>query len=308
MKAVLVLVLGLVLCGLPAQMNAADEPIIIGYTSVKDCVALFTAKEQGYFQQHGLNVELRPVQNSATEATAIVANALTLGCNTPPVLLQAMSKGIGLIAIAGGSVSTPTDKNAALLARPDAGIVKPEDLAGKKVGVSGIGSTNYVILNAWLMSNHVDFKRVSYFEVPFSTMYDVLKRGTVDAVASVAPILTRSLDDKSGVPVVYLLSTMPTETPLVIYISSTEWANKNPAAVNAFRGAIAQGASFALAHSDLADQYVSKYLNQPVAVVKQTQYSRIDSRLTSKQMRWWLDNMKAQDLIQNDIPGPIVAR
>jgi hypothetical protein len=30
----------------------------------------------------------------------------------------------------------------------------------------------------------------------------------------------------------------------------------------------------------------------PVAVVIETQYSQIDSRLTAKKMRWWLDAMK----------------
>ncbi len=308
MKAALVFALALVLCGLPRQSIAADEPILIGYGSIKDCVALFTAKEQGFFQQRGLSVELRPVQNSATEATAIIAGALTLGCNTPPVLLQAMSKGIGLIGIAGGTASSPADKNAALLARPDSGITKPEDLVGKKVGVSGIGSANYVMVNAWLTSHHVDYKQVNYFEVPFSTMYDVLKRGTVDAVASVEPFVSRSLDDKSGTAVVYVLTTAPVDTPIVIYVSSTAWANSNPALVNAFRGAITDGANFALAHLDLADQYVAKYLNQPLAVVKQTRYSQIEPRLTGKQMRWWLDAMRAQGLIQNDITSPMVAR
>jgi NitT/TauT family transport system substrate-binding protein len=307
-KRALMLFLAVAVCGLPHGASAAPEPIVIGYTSIKDCVALFTAKEQGYFQQHGLNVELRPVQNSATEATAIVGGAMTLGCNAVPVLLQAMSKGIGLIGIAGATVSTPADKNSALVARPDAGITKPEDLIGKKVGVSGIGSSNYVILNAWLIAHHVDPKRVNFFEVPFSTMYDVLKRGTVDAVASVTPIQTRILDDKVGTPVVYLLSTMPSGTPIEIYIASTDWAAKNPELVNAFRGAIADAARFDLAHPDLADQHVAKYTNQSLATVKETPTSQIESRLTARQMRWWLDTMKAQGLIQNDIASPIVAR
>jgi NitT/TauT family transport system substrate-binding protein len=307
-KTALVLILAVIVSFLPRQTSAANEPLIVGYTSIKGCAALFTAKEQGYFEQRGLDVELRVVQNSATEATAIVANAMTLGCSTPPVLLQAVSKGIGLIGIAGGTVSSASDKDAALVARPDAGIAKPEDLIGKKVGVSGIGSTNYVILNAWLMAHHVDPKGISYFEVPFSTMYDVLKRGTVDAVASVVPVLTRILDDKIGAPLVYLQSTPPPGTPIDIYVSSTDWANKNPATVNAFRGAIADGAKFALAHRDLADQYVAKYLNQPLSVVKETPDSILDSRLTAKGMGWWLDAMKAQGLIRNDISDPVVAR
>jgi NitT/TauT family transport system substrate-binding protein len=307
-KAALVLFLAVVLCGVPLATSAANEPIVIGYTAIKDCVAVFTAKDQGFFERHGLNVDLRPVQNSAAQAAAIVAGAMTIGCSSAPVLLQAVSKGVGLIGIAGATVATPTDRNAALVAPPDAKITKPEDLVGKKVGVSGIGSTNYVILSAWLLSHNVDPKRVSFFEVPFSTMYDVLKRGTVDAVASVPPILTRILDDKVGAPVVYLLSTMPTETPLQLYISSTDWANKTPDAVNAFREAITDAVKFDLSHPDIADQQVAKYTNQPLAAVKETPYSQIDARLTAKQMRWWVDAMKAQGLIQNDITSPLVAR
>ncbi len=308
MKATLGLVLAVLACILPRQAIAAGEPLVIGYTSIKDCVALFAAQEQGYFQQRGLTVELRQVQNSATEATAIIAGAMTLGCSTPPVLLQAISKGIGLIGIAGATVSTPDDRGAALVVRPQSGIVKPEDLIGKKVGISGFGSSNYVILSAWLMAHHIDPKRINFFEVPFSTMYDVLKRGTVDAVASVTPILTRILDDKTGTPLVYLLSTIPSGTPMEIYVSSTAWATANPDTVNVLRATLADAAKFAAAHPDIADQYVSKYLNQPLAMVKETPYSQIDSRLTAKRMRWWLDAMKAEGLIGNDITAPIVAR
>ena len=306
MKFAISLALFLALCVLPNRASAADPPVVIGYTAIKDCVAILAAKEQGYFQQRGLNnVELRQVQNSSTEATAIIVGDMTLGCSTPPVLLQALSHGIGLIGIAGATVSTPTDKASALVARPDAGIAKPEDLIGKKVGVSGIGSSNYVILNAWLIAHHIDIKRVNIFEVPFSTMYDVLKRGTVDAVAAVTPIITRILNDKVGTPVVYLLSTMPAGTPLVIYVSSSRWATENPSSVNAFRAAVADGAKFAIAHPEVADQYVAKYTNQPLDYVKETGYSQLDSRLTTKQMRWWLDAMKVQGSIQSDIPGSV---
>jgi NitT/TauT family transport system substrate-binding protein len=308
MKFIIAVALFLTFAGPPLRANAADAQLVVGHTAIKDCVALFVAKEQGYFQQHGLNVTLQPVQNSAVEATAIITNAMTLGCSTPPVLLQALSKGIDLVGIAGATASALTDHSSALVARADADVKTPADLIGKKVGVSGIGSSNYVVLNAWLISQHVDFKRVNYIELPFSTMYDVLKRGTVDAVASVEPIQARILDDKVGSPVVYLLTTMPTDTPIVIYISTGAWAEKNPGLVNAFRAAIADAVKFATAHPDIADQYVAKYLNQPLANVKQAGYSKLDSRLTKKQMRWWVDAMKAQGLIQNEIPGSIVAR
>ncbi len=67
-------------------------------------------------------------------------------------------------------------------------------------------------------------------------MYDVLKRGTVDAVASVEPFVSRSLDDKSGTAVVYVLTTAPVDTPIVIYVSSTAWANRTPPWSTLFAG------------------------------------------------------------------------
>lgn len=308
MKIVLVFVLAVALC-LPATRSSAAEPLVFGFTAVKDCVGALVASEQGFFQKHGLDVQLRLMQNSATEATAIVAGAMTLGCNAPPVLLQAMSRGVGLIGLAGASVSNPADKATAVLARPEAGITTAADFAGKKVGVSGIGSNGYVMFSQWLTAQHVDFKRVSFFEVPFSTQYDVLKRGTVDAVVSVTPILTRILSDKTGVAVEYLEAPMPSGTPLVIYISSTEWATKNPGLVNAVRQALFEGTQYALAHRDQADQYVAKYLNQPLANVQATSYSTLDSRLTGKQMQWWVDAMKTQGLIQSDaVPANVVAK
>jgi NitT/TauT family transport system substrate-binding protein len=308
MRIVLAFVLAAALC-VPATAAGAAEPIVFGFTAVKDCVGALVASEQGYFQKHGLDVQLRLMQNSSTEATAIVAGAMTIGCNAPPVLLQAMSRGVGLIALAGASVSNPADKATAVLARPDSGITTAADFAGKKVGVSGIGSNGYVIFNQWLTAQHVDFKRVSFFEVPFSTQYDVLKRGTVDAVVAVTPILPRILGDKTGVAVDYLEAQMPSGTPLVIYISSTDWATKNPGLVNAVRQALTEGTQYALAHPDQADAYVAKYLNQPLANVQATSYSTLDSRLTSKQMQWWIDAMKAQGLISSGtVPASVVAK
>jgi NitT/TauT family transport system substrate-binding protein len=308
MKAMLILLLGAVLC-LPPAVARADEPLVLGFTAVKDCVGALVASEQGFFQKHGLNVQLRLMQNSATEATAIVAGAMALGCNVPPVLLQAIDHGVGLVGLAGASVSDPAGKATAAIARPGAGIASAADFAGKKVGVSGIGSNGYVMFAQWLTAQHVDFKRVSFFEVPFGTQYDVLKRGTVDAVVSVTPILTRILNDKTGVAIAYLESAMPPGTPLVIYVTSNGWADKNPGLVNAVRQALAEGTRYALAHPDQADQYVAKYLNQPLATVQAASYWPLDSRLTGKQMQWWVDAMKTQGLIQsNVVPANVVAR
>ncbi len=307
------LLLGVATAALVFAVSAAavraDTPLVIGYTNVSDCVAVFTAKEEGFFAKRGLDVELRPMQNSAIEATSIIAGALQAGCNAPPVLLAAVDRGVGLVAISGASVSSPGDKATAVAARPDSGIKTAADFVGKKVGVSGIGSNGYVMFNQFLIGQHVDFKRVNYFEVPFPTQFDLLQRGTVDAVVGVVPFLTKILDENVGTPVEYLEAAMPSGVPLVIYIAASDWTSKNPAVLAAIRGALQDGTKFALAHQDKALQYVAQYTKQPMSVVQVVKYSALDSNLTPKQMQWWIDSMKDQGLTHTAIiPSTAIAK
>jgi NitT/TauT family transport system substrate-binding protein len=309
MKTALCALIAAMLLVLRPAPGQASTPIVFGYTNVGDCVAAFVAKEEGYFAKRGLDVELRPMQNSATEATAIVVGALQAGCNAPPVLLQAIDRGVGLVAIAGGSVSSQSDKQSAIVVGPDSGIKSAADFKGKKVAVSGIGSNGYVMFNQYLIGQHVDFKQVSYFEVPFSTQYGALQRNTVDAVVSVVPFQTKILDDKVGVPLEYLEAAMPNGVPLVVFISSTDWTSKNPTLLAAIRGALAEGTKFAQTHQDKALEYVAQYTKQPLASVQETKFSTLSSTLTANQMQWWVNAMTAQGLIRSSIiPTNVIAK
>ena len=296
-------VVALVLPTIP--VGAATPPpvsIVFGFPNAADCVAAFVAKEEGFFAKRGLDVEVRPMQNSASQAAAIVGGAVQAGCSAPPVLVQAVDRGVGLIAIAGASVTNKSDLQTALLVSPASGIKTAADLVGKKIGVSGIGSNGYIMVNNYLTANKIDFKTVNYFEVPFSTQYALLQRGTVDAVVSATPFLTKIVDDKVGVAFQNLEAAMPNGIPLVVFISSADWAAKNPALLTAIRGALAEATKWTLSHQDKALEYVAQYTKQDISVVRQAKFSPgLATSLTPAQMQWWLTAMAAQGLIHSDI-------
>ena len=290
--------------------GAASLPkIVFGYTAVPDCVALFAAKEEGFFAKDGLDVDLVLVNNSSIEATDIAANAIQAGCNAPPVFLQAVSRGIGLQLIAGATVSSPTLKQTAIITRSEAGVTAPQDLYGKKIGVGGIGSNGYVLFGAWLQKQHLDPKRVSYLEIPFSTQYDVLKRGTVDGVISTEPMLSRIANDKTGTVLAYLTAAVPSGTPLVIYISGADWSSKNVATIAALRAALADGTDYATAHLEKSQSYIAQYLKQTLSVVQSSPLPPLRSSLSSAQMQWWADAMKDQGLLPTSaVPKSLFAK
>jgi NitT/TauT family transport system substrate-binding protein len=199
MKSCLVFALAAIaMVAVSDSVRADNQKITLGYTAIGDCVASFAAKEQGFFAKRGLDVDFQVVNNSGILATDVASGAMEAGCDVPPVLLQAIDRGVDLVAISGGSTSTPALTQEAVVIKTGAPIATGADFYGKKVGVGGIGSSGYVMFGAWLLKQHLDPKRVNFFEVPFSTQYDLLQRGTVDAVISSDPMLARITSDKTG--------------------------------------------------------------------------------------------------------------
>jgi NitT/TauT family transport system substrate-binding protein len=302
MKAILTLAAAVLIASAGVSAARADTPkIVFGYTAIGDCAASFAAKEQGYFAKRGLDVDFQLANNSSILATDVATDAMQIGCDVPPILLQAVDRGVGLLAIAGGSISTPSLTQEALVVRAGEAIAAGRDFYGKKVGVGGIGSSGYVMFSAWLIKQHLDPKDVNFFEVPFSTQYDLLQRGTVDAVVSSDPMLAKITNDKTGTIFMNLTAQMPADTPIVIYIATQAWRSKNPAAAAAVRDALAEGAKFVTNNPKIAQQYIAQYLKQPLSVVQETRLSPLKPVLTEKQMQWWLDQMQKQGFVHSSI-------
>jgi NitT/TauT family transport system substrate-binding protein len=302
MKPIAAFTLALLAVSITCTGALADTlKITLGYTAIGDCVAGFAAKEQGFFAKRGLDVDMTQVNNSGILATDVASGAMEVGCDVPPVLLTAVDRGVDLVALSGGSTSTAALVQEALVVKSGAPIATARDLYDKKIGVGGIGSSGYVMLGAWLIKQHLDPKRVNFFEVPFSAQYDLLARGTVDAVVSSDPMLARITSDKTGAVFTNLTAQMPADTPIVIYIATQAWRTKNPAASAAVRDALAEGAKFVQQNPKLAQQYIAQYLKQPLSVVDQTQLSPQQPVLTEKQMQWWLDQMLKQGFVHSNI-------
>ena len=91
--------------------------------------------EKGFFQQHGLELEISAFAGSAKLQQALGADAIDIGLGSGPELAF-VAKGntdLGICAYAG-------PVNLMLVVRPDAGITSVADLKGKRISVSTVGS------------------------------------------------------------------------------------------------------------------------------------------------------------------------
>jgi NitT/TauT family transport system substrate-binding protein len=300
----LAIVLAWCLSTLAATGAAAETKITLGYTGVTDFTAAFVAKEEGYFKKRGLDVELQLIALNSTIPAALQSDSIQVGGPTSSVMIQAVDGGLDLVAIAGSSVTSKKATNYGLIARAGSNIKTPQDLIGKKVGAPGLGAFLHVLFRKWLMDNGVDYKKVTFIEVPFPQMNEVLRSGNVDAVVTGDPIKNRILKAGTGYLVSHYAQDLPDGQLIIPYAVTRDWASKNPAAVTAFRAAITEGVDFTAKNPEAARMHMGKYIKMPPEVLATLQISDLRAEVTEAQMQFWVNVMREQSMLKGS-PNPV---
>ena len=284
---------------LPAQ--AQSTKIVFGYTSVTDFASVFVAAEEGFFTRRNLDVELKFIPLNSTIPAAIQSDALQLGGPTPSVFLQAVDGGLDHVVVAGGGVTSKTLTGFGLVARAGSGIRSPQDCIGKKVGVPGLGAFLHVTFRAWLKQNGLDYKKVNFIEASFPQHGDLLRGGSLDAVVTADPFMTRITDTGAGYVASYYSTFLAEGNPTIVHTAKREWVAKNPVAAKAFRDAVIEGAAFVSSpkNNDKVRAAIAKYTKLPLEVVAKIQISPPGPSISEKQLSYWVGLMKDQEMLKS---------
>lgn len=285
--------------GLPARAQAPTK-IVFGYTAVTDFASVFVAAEEGYFKKRGLDVELKFIPINSTIPAAIQSDSLQIGGPTPSVFLQAVDGGLDHVVVAGGGVTSKSITGFGLVARAGSGIKTAQDTVGKKIGVPGLGAFLHVTFRAWLKSQGVDYRKVNFVEAAFPQHGDLLRGGSVDAVVSADPFMSRITESGVGYVASYYSTFLPEGQPTIIHTARRDWVEKNAAAAKAFREALQEAAAFMAnpKNNDKVRAAIGKYIKLPPEVIAKVQISPPGPVVTEKQLAYWVGLMKDQDMLK----------
>ena len=284
--------------------GARAEALRLAITNSGIYLSAFVAQENGYFAAHGLDVTIEPVVITSTMPAALMSDSVEIAGPSTPVFLQAVDGGIDLVALAGSALATPDGRNEALLAPAGSPIHAPADLAGRRVGVPGIGTIMDVMFRHWLASVGVDQAKVNFVEVGMARVADALRGGAVDAAVANDPVLFRILRQKPQPGyVVYYMQALSGPLPIVLYVTRRDWAAAHRQAVAGFRAATAEGAAYAQAHPDAARRIMARYMHVSDAVLADIELPELAPEVTVDQLGRMAAMMRAQDMLH----GPLVA-
>jgi len=281
----------------------SDTKIVFGYTAVVDFASVFVAAEEGYFSKRHLDVELKFIPLNSTIPAALQSDSLQIGGPTPSVFLQAVDGGLDLVLVSGGGITSKTVTGFGLVARAGSGIRTAQDCVGKKIGVPGLGAFLHVTFRAWLKDQRVDYRKVNFVEAAFPQHGDLLRGGSVDAVVTADPFMSRITESGAGYVASYYATFLPEGNHTIVHAAKRDWVAKNPAAARAFREGVQEAAAFMEQPKNDAKMRASigKYIKLPPEVLAKAQISPPGPVVSDKQLAYWVGLMKDQEMLKSPV-------
>jgi NitT/TauT family transport system substrate-binding protein len=287
---------------LAAPAVADPIKIKIACTATSDCASAMIATYDGVFAKHGIDADMTLIGINTNIPPSIASDSVQIGGPTSPVFLQAVDGGLDLVAVAGATVMDTTEASLIVVVqRKDLNLSKPADFIGKKVGVPGIGAFLHVLFRKWLTEGGVDPAKVNYVEVTFPNQNDTLKSGAVDAVLTAEPMTSRIVGAGNGTIAAHYAADLHRTDPIIEYVATRDWAEKNPQAVKAFREAIAETAEIVNKDHAKAAEAQARFTKMNVDLIKKSPPSLSEPKLKPQDFAWWIEVMKQQGMLQSDI-------
>ncbi len=171
---VFLLSLSLVIC--PVE-GAEKVTLKLNWVPGGDHCFYFAAKEKGFYQEKGLDVQIERGQGSGDTVKRVELNTVDVGLADTGTLAVARSKEAKVKVI--GMIYSQSPNG--IKTWKGSGVTKPKDLEGRKVGVPP-GDAQRVLWPALVAANGIDINKVSLINIQPSAKAQSLTAKQVDAV------------------------------------------------------------------------------------------------------------------------------
>jgi NitT/TauT family transport system substrate-binding protein len=282
--------------------RAADACLIalkVGHLPVTGHAKFFVAKEEGFFQAEGLDVELVEFANSADGLAALRAGKLDLGAFGTTAPLVHISKGAD-IRIIGGVMG----EDAALIATPEnAKTIKTiPDLKGKKIATVRL-ATGDAVLRGALDEAGLNWKTdVQIFELKSPpAVLEAVKSGQVDVGVTWGPHDVTA--EAQGLKVIIRSRSLQPGHPCCRLTVNAADLQARPEVWERFIRAFLRAEEFADTHHEKTLDDIGKHLKLDRALINKAYYEGFVDQTSDPNVtgivRFWKTMLKS-DFVQSD--------
>lgn len=258
-----------------------DVKIVLDWTPNTNHTGLYVAKEQGYYEEEGLNVDI--IQPGSGGADTMVASgAVPFGISYQESVTQARSQDVPLVSIAAviqhntSGFAAPVDRN----------ITSPKDFEGKTYG--GWGSpVEEAIMSSIMEKENSDVKKVKSINMGDADYFTAVKRDIDFAWIFYAWTGIEAELRKEPLDMLYVKDYAPEldyYTPVIV--TNEQQIKDDPELVKAFLRATAKGYQLAIDNPEEAANILSKAVPELDKDLVLASQKWLSPRYTEDAPRW----------------------
>lgn len=265
----------------PVNGSGALTKIVLpmGYIPNIQFAPFYVAIQKGYFRDAGIEIEFD--YKFETDGVKLVgAGELPFALVSGEQVLLARAQGLPVEYVTAWYQQYPVS----VVAKSELGVLIPQDLKGKKIGLPGLFGANYVGLRALLFKAHMSESDVTLDSIGFNQV-DLMAAGQQDVVVGYAanePIQLRA----RGIPVTEIRVADYVQLASNGILANEKVIKENPDLVRAFVGAFLKGLSDTIANPDEAfktsESYIPNFADLDADVQKQVLETSIEQWKTER--------------------------
>src|SRR5512142_2005012 len=253
-----------ILCTAPVL---ATDRMRIGYSSISGAyVGIWVAHDAGFFAKEGLDDQVILIPNGTQLAQVTVAGEVDIASLGGAAAIAAALSGADFKVI-GANVNKLVFS---MFARPD--FKRVEDLKGKKIGITRIGTSADISARQILRQHHIDPQRdVNLLQLgAISSVAAALRAGSIEAGMVSPPTLF--LMEKLGFKEIASVTDMNLAFPNPALIVLGDIIRKKPDLIDRFMRAYARGVHLAKTDREFAVKSYAKYTTVQDTAILQKAY------------------------------------
>ena len=290
LRKLVLLMLGLSLmlaaCGNSKSANEALTHIRLpmGYIPNIQYAPFYVAVEKGYFKDAGIEIEFD--YKFETDGVALVgAGELPFAVVSGEQVLLARAQGLPVTYVAAWYQQYPVS----VIAKSELGVIVPQDLKGKKIGLPGLFGANYIGLRALLNAGELTEADVTLDAIGFNQV-ELMAAGQQDIIVGYAanePLQLRA----QGIAVTELRVADYAQLAANGLLASEKVIAEDPELVRAFVGAFLKGLRFTMDNPDEAFEISKAYIPN---------FSELDANVQQQVLEVSIEQWKAERLGYSD--------
>ena len=229
-RSAIFIIFALTCTQLPTRLTAQTRSYLAGSVTSESMTALWVARERGLFKKHGLDMQYILMPRNPLAIAALLAGEIDAAIVGPGHVINAASGGADAVGIA--NLSQKLDYR--LIARPE--IKSKEDLRGKRIAISGPGSTSHLVTMLALQGLGVDATqaRIAYLTIPGTEMNRRLALETNGVDATGLRGAVGDLYGNKGYTVLYNFKTTGVTLPQSMLTTTRRIAAAKPQVIDAY--------------------------------------------------------------------------